>query len=473
MISAREQKKEAGALVSPLKSRKNEARPAFNPCGGCNSCHGFTAVRSTSNQPVFGGNGEAGVGPDLQRPCATTFFQRNLGNSFMQSASGGDGAKGGGPPTIQRKCSCGGSCSGCSDEEELKRVQPKLALGPATDVYEQEADRVAEQVMRMPGPLVETGDDQPYKGMDIQRMAKDGGARGSTADINLDRGAGRPLFPSTRKFMEPRFGADFGSVRVHTGQKAHNSASEIHARAFTYGNDIWLGKGESEGDKSLMAHELTHVVQQVPFRTRPESTRIQRQLLPPIPIVVQPSTFIEVNAVDARQETGTSWYKPWRYMGPITNFFRGDVTMTSIADMVSNVIAFLRGRRMDRLNIIDHGNAHGVQIGSDWLSTPRDVSRYRGDLARLSPSFASGAFVHMQNCHAGQNNGLICALAQSFGTPVYAGTGLHNPLLGFNLGDYVRCEPNGTFNPDSGRPQTPHHEAPLERYGLGPPRTRA
>lgn len=262
MISAKEQKKEAAAIVSPQKSRRNDAGPAHNPCGGCNSCHGFTSLRSASNLPVFGAaSGEGGVGPDLQRPCATTFFQRNLGNSFMQYASGGDGANVGGPPKIQRKCSCGGSCPGCSGEEELKKVQPKLRVGPATDVYEEEADSVAERILRMPASMGKRSDGD-NSGIDIRRIAGGGGIRTKNAEISLDGSGGRPLSPSTRKFMEPRFGADFGSVRVHTGQKAHNSASDIHARAFTYGNDIWLGKGESEGDKSLLAHELTHVVQQ-------------------------------------------------------------------------------------------------------------------------------------------------------------------------------------------------------------------
>jgi len=62
--------------------------------------------------------------------------------------------------------------------------------------------------------------------------------------------------------MEPRFGADFRQIRVHSGQQAQQSAAQIQAKAYTYGNNIWLGKGASESDQGLMAHELTHVVQQ-------------------------------------------------------------------------------------------------------------------------------------------------------------------------------------------------------------------
>jgi hypothetical protein len=128
--------------------------------------------------------------------------------------------------------------------------------------------------------------------------------------------------------------------------------------------------------------------------------------------------------------------------------------------MVDNVITFLKGRRMVRLNVMDHGNAHAIEIGSDQLVSPADVARVAGTLGRLRPHFASDAIVHMQNCKAGQNRQLVCALAASLGVPVYAGTGLHNPLLGFNFGDYVRCDPGGAFTPNVGRPQTPARPIP-------------
>jgi hypothetical protein len=105
--------------------------------------------------------------------------------------------------------------------------------------------------------------------------------------------------------------------------------------------------------------------------------------------------------------------------------------------------------------VMDHGNENGVEIGDDWLASATDAVPHAGTLGRLRSRFASGAFVHMQNCNAGQNRGLICALASAFGVPVYAGTGAHNPIYGFNFGDYVRCEPGGAFNPNAGRPHTP------------------
>jgi Domain of unknown function (DUF4157) len=221
----------------------------------------------------------------------------------------------------------------------------------------------------------------------------------------------------------------------------------------------------TESSRRLLAHELAHVLQQ---RSGQSAHALQRQLYPPIlpPIVIAPPTEIEVSAVDAREEPDTPWYVPSRYTGPIASLLRGDVVMTDIPTMVAHVLTFVGGRKMSRLNIMDHGNSNGVEIGDDWLATPQDVSKVAATLGRLRPKFSSGGFVHMQNCEAGQNRSLICALAAAFGVPVYAGTGLHNPIYGINFGDYVRCDPNGKFNPDAGRPSTPAQ--PSQRRPLGP-----
>jgi hypothetical protein len=280
---------------------------------------------------------------------------------------------------------------------------------------------------------------------------------------------GRPLDPPVRSFFESRFGHDFSDVRVHTDAKAAKSARAVNAAAYTVGADVVFGSEQylptHESGQRLLAHELTHVVQQRALRA---GSSIQRQLLPPIPIIITPAASLEVNAVDARQEPGTPWYAPWRYTGPLANFFRGDVTMTNIPSMVNNVIAYLRGRSMDRLNVMDHGNETGVEIGDDWLSTPADVAPHASTLGRLQSTFTGNGFVHMQNCNAGQDQSLICALSGAFGAPVYAGTGAHNPLLDFNFGDYVRCEPNGTFNPNAGRPSTRTHPSPGSPFGSQP-----
>ncbi len=76
------------------------------------------------------------------------------------------------------------------------------------------------------------------------------------------RAGGQPLDAQTRQEMEQSFGQDFGGVRLHTDTDAASVASLIGAKAFTYGEDIWIGPEGSPGDRSLLAHELAHVVQQ-------------------------------------------------------------------------------------------------------------------------------------------------------------------------------------------------------------------
>ncbi|HBB32870.1 MAG TPA: hypothetical protein DC064_13995 [Cyanobacteria bacterium UBA9273] len=80
--------------------------------------------------------------------------------------------------------------------------------------------------------------------------------------LNGSKGGGSALAPEVRAFMEPRFGADFSAVRVHTGGEAVQMNRELGAQAFTHGSDVYFGEGKSPGNNELTAHELTHLVQQ-------------------------------------------------------------------------------------------------------------------------------------------------------------------------------------------------------------------
>ncbi len=99
----------------------------------------------------------------------------------------------------------------------------------------------------------------------IQRAAQIDGNQASgdlESRLNASKGGGSPLAPQVRGFMEPRFGADFSGVRVHTGGEAVQMNQELGAQAFTHGSDVYFGEGKSPGNNELTAHELTHVVQQ-------------------------------------------------------------------------------------------------------------------------------------------------------------------------------------------------------------------
>ena len=102
--------------------------------------------------------------------------------------------------------------------------------------------------------------DDTASGESVNRKAADMDAAAEHAISTKD--AGTPLRPAVRDTLESRMGVDLGGVRVHEGAAAQDAAAAINARAFTHKGDIWLGKGESQDNTKLMAHEVTHVVQQ-------------------------------------------------------------------------------------------------------------------------------------------------------------------------------------------------------------------
>jgi hypothetical protein len=170
---------------------------------------------------------------------------------------------------LQRKCACGGSagmsteCEECSKKERLG-LQTKLKVNEPGDIYEQEADRIADQVMVTPADPTVSGT-PPH----IQRFPGHSHGQLGAAPASIDQALaspGRPLEPTLRQDMEQRFGHNFSRVRVHSDAAAERSAQDVNAHAYTVGHDIvfnagWFAPGTHEG-RRLIAHELTHVVQQ-------------------------------------------------------------------------------------------------------------------------------------------------------------------------------------------------------------------
>lgn len=175
---------------------------------------------------------------------------------------------------------CGYAGSAAVDFSRItsRRLQGKPAIGESHDRYEQEADRVADFVMQgsiqpqaSPSALR-----QPFAQRACKKCEKELVQRKTAGEMtptapeletidSLD-GGGQPLPASERSFFEARMGHDFGQVRVHTDTHADSLARSVQARAFTYGNHIVLQSGEpldaSPGSRHLLAHELTHTIQQ-------------------------------------------------------------------------------------------------------------------------------------------------------------------------------------------------------------------
>ncbi len=109
------------------------------------------------------------------------------------------------------------------------------------------------------------------KGIPLMRKAESGGGfqapAGFASSLGSTKGGGSPLTDRTRGFMENAFSADFSKVRVHTDSRAAEMSQGIQAKAFTHGNDIYFNKGQFQPEgtegKRLLAHELTHVRQQM------------------------------------------------------------------------------------------------------------------------------------------------------------------------------------------------------------------
>lgn len=171
---------------------------------------------------------------------------------------------------LQRKCACGGhggQCEACEENKVAKlqrALQKKLAVNAPGDRYEQEADRVADQVLAAPANSALSGVPAHIHSFRGQpRMP----ARAAPASVDRAiAGSGRALEPALRKDMEQRFGHDFSRVRIHSGPAAEQSALNVNAHAYTIGHDIVFGAGRfvtgSQSGRRLLAHELTHVVQQ-------------------------------------------------------------------------------------------------------------------------------------------------------------------------------------------------------------------
>jgi hypothetical protein len=164
-------------------------------------------------------------------------------------------------PMVQAKCACGGSCAGCQE----KQFQMKLAASSPHDFHEYEADRVADRVMSAPAVQFQ----RTAIGITplLQRAAGEASTHtpGSARIHDLER-CGHPLPENSRAFFETRFERDFGNVRVHADGRADELARSVNALAFTHANHIVFRAGEYDPNapagKRLLAHELTHTIQQ-------------------------------------------------------------------------------------------------------------------------------------------------------------------------------------------------------------------
>ena len=178
-------------------------------------------------------------------------------------------------------------------------IQTKLAVSKPGDPLEKEAERTADKVMRMPASEVQRAAATPAttsppiqraaaQDRQLQRFGEGTPAAAADAQSEIQRATtgGQALPSELRGFMEPRLGADLGDVRVHADQSAASLSNHLSARAFTYRNHVFFARdqyqpGTTEG-RRLLAHELTHTVQQgATVQRAAETTRITTTGSPP------------------------------------------------------------------------------------------------------------------------------------------------------------------------------------------------
>lgn len=300
---------------------------------------------------------------------------------------------------LRRQCVCGAHtlgasiCSACGKPRSTtgaSAIQAKLRLGAVDDPLEAEADRVSEQVLSAPQPAT--------RGVhavapSIQRGSA-AGPQAATQDsvpASVDQvlsGAGSPLEHGVRQDMETRFGHDFSGVRVHADGAAQRSAQEIDARAYTAGNHVVFGCGQfapaSGEGRRLLAHELTHVVQQGGAHAAGIASRalVQRapagpDLFPPLRL---PSDSTDLAATDIAAATNPALlrmaaaYKaqPGGYL-TLSGYLNDSARLSSSGEVEE------RSRMLTRLNAVRSAlEALGVPSGAFTVEAPTQFSSTKG-----------------------------------------------------------------------------------------------
>ena len=172
------------------------------------------------------------------------------------------------PHHTLHRCACGGGCPRC--QQESRMAQSKLPISQPGDSSEREADHIAEQIIRAEQSHSRADAEINTERLQLARLSDPSAPAALTAAPpavhDTLRSQGESLRPETRASLEPHFGIRLANVRVHTNAEATKSADSVNAHAYTVGNHVVFGSGQyaphTPSGRRLLAHELTHVVQQ-------------------------------------------------------------------------------------------------------------------------------------------------------------------------------------------------------------------
>jgi hypothetical protein len=255
------------------------------------------------------------------------------------------------------------------------------------------------------------------------------------------QGGGQPLPASERAFFEPRFGHDFGKVRVHTGAQAAESAKAVNAQAFTTGPHVVFGLGKyapgTTSGRKLLAHELTHVMQQnASGELNPDASEFLLQRSEGSPVekgsARQGKTLIIFAGgfkqfLDDAQEAAFLHSPDGKYWDPGTKDFQKTAKDTQATDIypantVSDFFGPLQQERgsIGRIVYIGHGagGALGLSSSGDILNA-ESLSLWEANIDQnIKPKLTESAIIDLYSCEAGRDEGIMNALAAYFGVCV-------------------------------------------------------
>lgn len=253
-------------------------------------------------------------------------------------------------------------------------ARKNLEINQPNDRFEQEADTLADQVMSMPmqkengrkdffnyypAPIQRKCKACEEEEEDLFRKEKSNQNPQPSDDLQkfistLD-GKGKPMSAKEKAFFEPRFNRDFSAVRLHTEPKVARTAEEINALAYTTGNHIIFNQGEYQPEtskgKRLMAHELTHVIQQV-GRSQGTVQRSARRIS---------ANVVEVEHEGERYQV-TRRLTPGRRRGRTSGSIEPDINQTNITITIKVCRGSTRGQLELGANIPERARGVAVKI---------------------------------------------------------------------------------------------------------------
>ncbi|MCB9314791.1 MAG: DUF4157 domain-containing protein [Lewinellaceae bacterium] len=288
------QKAEATKTTAVVQQKPEPARPFFAPVVG----HGNAVASGT---PVV-------IQPKLKVNAPDDAHEREadaIAERVMRMPQGGENTlvSGAGPIVIQRRCDCAEEPEVQRQEmnEEEETVQRQTyEFGGTGPIGIQRACAACEEEKKLQR---QESEEETVQTKSMMHPASGGGFTASpqlSFRIKNSKGMGSPLSGHTLSYMNSAFNADFSQVRIHTTSQAAEMSRGIRAEAFTYGSDIYFDQGkykpETPEGKRLLAHELTHVVQQ-------EKSRISRKEAAADPVVEKQSVCQQLAPSKAIEQT--------------------------------------------------------------------------------------------------------------------------------------------------------------------------